>query len=140
MVFQQRNGRVDRYGQDKQPLIVYLHTETNVERIKGDLRILEILQTKDEQANKNLGDPASFLHVFDPEMEAAKVADIMAAGTSPEQFESTIDAAQASSERSESGDGEDDGDKYRDRDDGDGNGEEDGDKYRDGDDGDGNGE
>lgn len=109
MVFQQRNGRVDRYGQDKQPLIVYLHTETNVERIKGDLRILEILQTKDEQANKNLGDPASFLHVFDPEKEAAKVADIMAAGTSPEQFESTIDTAQASSERSESGDGDDDG-------------------------------
>lgn len=109
MVFQQRNGRVDRYGQDKQPLIVYLHTETNVERIKGDLRILEILQTKDEQANKNLGDPASFLHVFDPEKEAAKVADIMAAGTSPQQFEAAIDAAQASSERSESGDGDDDG-------------------------------
>lgn len=109
MVFQQRNGRVDRYGQTHQPRIVYLHTETNVERIKGDLRILEILQTKDEQANKNLGDPASFLHVFDAEKEAAKVADIMAAGTSPQQFEATIDAAQASSERSESGEGDDDG-------------------------------
>jgi ERCC4-related helicase len=109
MVFQQRNGRVDRYGQTHQPRIVYLHTETNVDRINGDLRILEILQTKDEQANKNLGDPASFLHVFDPDKEAAKVADIMAAGTTPEQFETTIDAAQASSERSESGDGDDDG-------------------------------
>ncbi|MFH1872619.1 MAG: DEAD/DEAH box helicase [Pseudomonadota bacterium] len=109
MVFQQRNGRVDRYGQDKQPLIVYLFTETNVERIKGDLRILEILQTKDEQANKNLGDPASFLHVFDPEKEAAKVADIMAAGTSPQEFEARIDAAQASLERSASGEGDDDG-------------------------------
>ncbi len=109
MVFQQRNGRVDRYGQTQQPRIVYLFTETSVERIKGDLRILEILQTKDEQANKNLGDPASFLHVFDPEKEAAKVADIMAAGTSPQQFEATIDAAQASSERSESSAGDDDG-------------------------------
>lgn len=109
MVFQQRNGRVDRYGQTRQPRIVYLFTETSVERIKGDLRILEILQTKDEQANKNLGDPASFLHVFDPEKEAAKVADIMAAGTSPQQFEAAIDAAQASSERSASADGDDDG-------------------------------
>ena len=98
MVFQQRNGRVDRYGQTKQPRIVYLFTQTTVERIKGDMRILEILQTKDEQANKNLGDPASFLHVFDPEKEAAKVADVMATGTSPEQFEATIDAAQASSD------------------------------------------
>jgi hypothetical protein len=98
MVFQQRNGRVDRYGQTRQPRIVYLFTETSVDRIKGDLRILEILQTKDEQANRNLGDPASFLHVFDPEKEAAKVAEIMAAGTSPQQFEAAIDAAQASSE------------------------------------------
>jgi superfamily II DNA or RNA helicase len=99
MVFQQRNGRVDRYGQTRQPRIVYLFTETGVDRIKGDLRILEILQTKDEQANRNLGDPASFLHVFDPDKEAAKVAEIMAAGTSPQQFEATIDAAQASTEQ-----------------------------------------
>jgi len=71
MVFQQRNGRVDRYGQRHQPRITYLFTETGVERIKGDMRILEILQTKDEQCNKNLGDPVSFLHAFDPEKEAA---------------------------------------------------------------------
>ncbi len=110
MVFQQRNGRVDRYGQNHQPRIVYLYTETTVERIKGDMRILEILQTKDEQANKNLGDPASFLHVFDPEKEAAKVADIMAAGTSPQLFEAAIDAAQASSEKTTSAAGDEDGD------------------------------
>ena len=110
MVFQQRNGRVDRYGQTRQPRIVYLFTETGIERIKGDLRILEILQTKDEQANKNLGDPASFLHVFDPEKEAAKVADIMAAGTSPQQFEAEMDAAQATSGQPNSTAGDDDGD------------------------------
>jgi len=110
MVFQQRNGRVDRYGQNHQPRIIYLFTETGVERIKGDLRILEILQTKDDQANKNLGDPASFLHVFDPEKEAAKVAEIMAAGTQPQQFEADIDAAQASSVQSLDGLGDDDGD------------------------------
>lgn len=106
MVFQQRNGRVDRYGQTQQPRIVYLFTETNVERIKGDLRILEILQRKDEQAYKNLGDPASFLHVFDPEKEAAKVADMMAVGTSPQEFEATLDATS----KTEGSVGEDDGD------------------------------
>ena len=107
MVFQQRNGRVDRYGQTQQPQIIYLFTETNVERIKGDMRILQILQTKDEQANKNLGDPASFLHVFDPVKEAEKVADIMAAGTSPQLFEAAIDAAQASTEQPKTKTGED---------------------------------
>jgi superfamily II DNA/RNA helicase len=48
MVFQQRNGRVDRYGQTQEPQIVYLFTATQVEKIRGDLRILEILQQKDE--------------------------------------------------------------------------------------------
>lgn len=107
MVFQQRNGRIDRYGQKQQPRIIYLFTDTRVERIKGDLRILEVLQNKDEQANKNLGDPASFLRVFDPLREAAKVADAMAGGTSPETFEAELDANQAAAVVSENGANED---------------------------------
>jgi superfamily II DNA or RNA helicase len=109
MIFQQRNGRVDRYGQNQQPRIVYLFTEAEIERIKGDLRILEILQKKDEQANKNLGDPASFLHVFDPEKEVAKVADVMADGTSPQEFEAALDAAHAA-DGEPTGNDDDDGD------------------------------
>ncbi len=93
MVFQQRNGRVDRYGQKHQPHIVYLFTDAANEKIKGDLRILEILERKDEQATLNLGDPSAFLNVFDPEKEAEKVADFMAEGLSPEQVEATMDAA-----------------------------------------------
>lgn len=96
MVFQQRNGRVDRYGQKHQPHIVYLFTETVNEKIKGDLRILEILEKKDEQANFNLGDPSAFLNVFDPDKEAEKVADFMAEGLSPEQVEATMDETAAS--------------------------------------------
>ena len=107
MVFQQRNGRVDRYGQRQQPRITYLFTQTTVERIKGDLRILEILQAKDEQANKNLGDPASFLHVYDPDKEAAKVEEAMAAHVAPEAFEKELDENAARSDEPPA-DGEDD--------------------------------
>jgi superfamily II DNA/RNA helicase len=74
MVFQQRNGRVDRYGQKHKPEIVYLYTEAKNEKIKGDMRILEILQNKDNQANLNLGDPSAFLNVYDPDKEAEKVS------------------------------------------------------------------
>jgi superfamily II DNA or RNA helicase len=95
MVFQQRNGRVDRYGQSRRPRITYLFTTTEVPRIKGDLRILEILQTKDEQANKNLGDPGCFLNVYDPDKEVAKVSEVMAAGISPEAFGQQLDAAES---------------------------------------------
>ena len=101
MVFQQRNGRVDRYGQKHQPHIVYLFTETVNERIKGDLRILEILEKKDEQANFNLGDPSAFLNVYDPDKEAEKVTGFMADGLSPEQVEATLDKAAASTSDNE---------------------------------------
>lgn len=95
MVFQQRNGRVDRYGQKQRPHIVYLFTETANEKILGDLRILEILEQKDEQANFNLGDPSAFLNVYDPDKETEKVAGFMADGLSPEQVETTLDQAAA---------------------------------------------
>jgi superfamily II DNA or RNA helicase len=107
MVFQQRNGRVDRYGQRQQPRITYLFTETTVERIKGDLRILEILQTKDDQANKNLGDPASFLNVYDPEKEVAKVEETMVAGLTPEAFAQELDKNAARVDDPPVGEGDD---------------------------------
>lgn len=101
MVFQQRNGRVDRYGQKHQPQILYLFIETDVERIRGDLRILEILQQKDEQANRNLGDPASFLGVYDPDKEATKVEGFMVEHADAETVSRTLDASQASAGNNE---------------------------------------
>jgi len=101
MVFQQRNGRVDRYGQKHQPQIVYLFTESLNDKIRGDLRILEILEAKDEQATANLGDPSAFLNVFDPDKEAEKVATFMADGLTPEQVSATLDATVAAEEVNE---------------------------------------
>lgn len=101
MVFQQRNGRVDRYGQKHQPHIVYLFTEASTDKIKGDLRILEILAAKDEQAALNLGDPSAFLNVFDPDKEVEKVTDFMASGLSPEQVQAKLDKATTEEEDNE---------------------------------------
>lgn len=77
MVFQQRNGRVDRYGQTQEPEIYYLITESSNETIRGDVRILEILQEKDDQAYKNIGDPATFLGVYDVVKEEELVTNAM---------------------------------------------------------------
>lgn len=87
MVFQQRNGRVDRYGQEKDPEIYYLITESKNETIRGDTRILEILQQKDDQAYKNIGDPATFMGVFDVDLEEQITAKAMAEGLSVEAFD-----------------------------------------------------
>jgi len=101
MVFQQRNGRVDRYGQKHKPQIVYLFTQAVTDGVKGDLRILEILQAKDDQAYANLGDPSAFLNVYDADKEADKVAGFMAEQLAPDQVEARLDAAAAGTEDNE---------------------------------------
>lgn len=61
MVFQQRNGRIDRYGQKKQPEIYYLQTRGTGKKSEGDCRVLEKLIKKDKQVQTNLEDPLEFL-------------------------------------------------------------------------------
>jgi superfamily II DNA or RNA helicase len=86
MVFQQRNGRVDRYGQTLVPKIGYLLTVPHNERVRGDLRYLEILIDKDEQAAKNIGDPSAFMGLYDEDLEVAKVAAAIESNTTAEAF------------------------------------------------------
>jgi hypothetical protein len=70
------------------------------------MRILEILQNKDNQANFNLGDPSAFLNVYDPDKEAEKVSGFMASGMTPEQVEAAMDKSLADKDKK---DGESDG-------------------------------
>jgi superfamily II DNA or RNA helicase len=86
MVFQQRNGRVDRYGQIHAPKIGYLLTQPCNERIRGDLRYLEILINKDEQAAKNIGDPSAFMGLYDEELETVEVAKAIEGNSTAEEF------------------------------------------------------
>jgi superfamily II DNA/RNA helicase len=90
MVFQQRNGRIDRYGQKKSPDIRYFLNESITSKIKGDLRYMEILCEKEEQALKNIGDPAILMGAFSVEGEENKVFEAIENSTSPEDFESQL--------------------------------------------------
>lgn len=90
MVFQQRNGRIDRYGQEQVPLISYLVIQSKQPKIHGDMRILELLIQKDEEAVKNIGDPPSLMNVYDVETEEAKTAAAIQEGLSPELFEADV--------------------------------------------------
>ena len=92
MVFQQRNGRVDRYGQTRAPMIGYLYTQPDDEKIRGDLRYLEILVEKDEQAAHNIGDPSVFMGLYDEEAEAQKVAGAIEGQQTAEAFSAELDA------------------------------------------------
>lgn len=90
MVFQQRNGRIDRYGQKKQPLILYLYTDSQNEKLRGDTRILELLIEKDEQATKNIGDPGALMGVYDVEEEERITAEAIESGADERNFEEKL--------------------------------------------------
>ncbi len=86
MVFAQRNGRIDRYGQERPPQILYLLTESKNDRIRGDVRILELLTQRDDQAQKNIGDPSALMRKYDEEAEVQVTAEAIEAGESAESF------------------------------------------------------
>ena len=98
MVFQQRNGRVDRYGQPRTPQIVYLVTKSANETIRGDTRVLEVLQRKDEQAYQNVGDPSAFMNKHDIR-EEEKVTEQAIADGETASYSSTNGSASPSAAR-----------------------------------------
>lgn len=96
MVFQQRNGRIDRYGQQQRPDIRYMLIESDNKRIKGDMRIIEILITKEEQALKNIGDPSLLLGKFTIEDEELVVSEAIENGSDAESFKQALDTGEES--------------------------------------------
>lgn len=93
MVFQQRNGRIDRYGQERTPEIVYLLTDSQNDAIKGDQRILELLIQRDEEAVKNIakkGDPSALMGVYNIDEQERFTARMMEEGLTPEQADQRL--------------------------------------------------
>ncbi len=91
LVFQQRNGRIDRYGQLRQPLIGYFLRSSGHAKIRGDLRTIEVLIEKDRAAQKGIGDPAAFMGAVDAEDQEAVVAKAIEAGIGAEAFSKQLD-------------------------------------------------
>lgn len=104
MTFQQRNGRIDRYGQQHQPLVWYLMTESANEQIRGDQRILEVLIDKDDKAQESIGDPSAFLGTNDWEEQEERVAKAMTGDESAEDFSRELDANAEHKNQTELGD------------------------------------
>ncbi len=94
MVFQQRNGRVDRYGQTQQPDIRYMLVESENKRIHGDMRIFEILVRKEQEALKNIGDPALLMGKFNIVDEELVVAETLENGADSDAFSDSLDTRQ----------------------------------------------
>ena len=91
MTLQQRNGRIDRYGQPQQPQIRYLLSCSRSEGMGDAEKVLRLLKRKDEQAQQNIGDPAVFLGVYDAVGEEEEISRAFESGT-VEALEQRMDA------------------------------------------------
>lgn len=88
--FQQRNGRIDRYGQKRHPEIHYFVAATTHPKIR-QMWVLDKLVEKDEAARQGVGDPAVFLNAGDAESEEAQVAEFIGGSRGPEALEQFMD-------------------------------------------------
>jgi hypothetical protein len=91
IVFQQRNGRIDRYGQLERPDIRYIRIDTKNETIRGDLSIIYIVAKKAEQARDNLGDAPPIMCKDTADEETKYFADAIQAKMSTEDFNKSLD-------------------------------------------------
>lgn len=93
MVFQQRNGRIDRFGQTERPEIRFLTVEASNEKIKGDARILQILIDKEQQASKNIGDPAMLMGKYSVDEETLEIQQVMEKPDGASELEKNLGSA-----------------------------------------------
>lgn len=84
---QQRNGRIDRYGQKYSPRITTLLLDPDVENSLGDLRVLTRLMEREHEAHKALGDSAPLMGKHDVKSEEDEIRKVLAGQQS---FEDTV--------------------------------------------------
>ena len=77
---EQRNGRIDRYGQSVSPQITTLLLSPSDPSFSGDVRVLTRLMEKEDQAHRVLGDAASLMGKYSGEKEEKAIREALAAG------------------------------------------------------------
>ncbi|WP_243106881.1 helicase-related protein [Actinomyces lilanjuaniae] len=90
---EQRNGRIDRYGQETSPQITTLLLDPSDARFSGDVRVLTRLMEKEDQAHRALGDAASLMGLYSGEKEEQAIREALQRGTDIEQVVPDADAA-----------------------------------------------
>ncbi|MGW0050836.1 helicase-related protein [Nocardia cyriacigeorgica] len=88
---EQRNGRIDRYGQRRPPVISSLILQPSDPDFSGDLRVLSRLLEKENQAHSTLGDVASLMGKHSVTEEESAIRDVLMRNTTLDEQVRSID-------------------------------------------------
>ena len=75
---EQRNGRIDRYGQRQRPEITTLLLDLDTPRFAGDVRVLTSLVRREHEAHLALGDAASLMGRYSVADEEEAIRQVLA--------------------------------------------------------------
>ncbi|MDO4909253.1 MAG: helicase-related protein [Corynebacterium sp.] len=93
---QQRNGRIDRYGQHHSPVIATLLLDTNAADSPGDLHIFEKLMEREYTVREQLGgDVAVLMGKYDVKAEEASIRDALSGQKTFEEVVPEVEEALA---------------------------------------------
>ncbi|WP_375430753.1 SNF2-related protein [uncultured Friedmanniella sp.] len=90
---EQRNGRIDRYGQRHSPQITTLLLNPSTEGFAGDIRVLARLLEKEAQAHAALGDAASLMGRYSVRAEESEILSVLAGRQSLDDVVRDVDTA-----------------------------------------------